>query len=102
MSFLENRPAREALEASILKSIVKRDIEMCDTWNRDAALAQPFGIKVELAQDEVEEVRKVIDGLEETELLINGSIRAVFLKGDIKERKGNYIFIFRYVYIGGL
>jgi hypothetical protein len=31
MSFLENRPAREALEASILKSIVKRDIEMCDT-----------------------------------------------------------------------
>ncbi len=31
MSFLENRTALEALETSILESIVKRDVEMCDT-----------------------------------------------------------------------
>jgi len=102
MSFLENRTALEALETSILESIVKRDVEMCDTWNRDAALAQPFGIRVELAQDEVEEVRKAVEELEEKELLIQDSIRVVFLKGDIKERKEKYTLIFRYVYVEGL
>ena len=102
MSFLNDRPLGEAIEDTILISLTERDRTICDTWNRDAALAQPFGIKAELAQDEVEEVTKGIKELEGKELLIQDAIKVEFLKGDVRERKGNFTLIYRYKYLEGL
>jgi hypothetical protein len=65
-------------------------------------LAQEFGVKAELAQDEVEDVKKGIVELAEQVLLINDGIQVFFIKGDVKERKDKATLIYRYKYLEGL
>ena len=101
MSFLNGRSAKEAIEESILKSLLERDAKICSTWDRNAALSVAFAVKAELSQDEVEEVKNYVSDLKEELLLINDKVKATFIKGDVKERKDIALLIFRYKYMGG-
>lgn len=60
-----------------------------------------FAVSAEIPQDEVEEVRSCMQELSGGELLISEKIRVNIIKGDIKERKGRAMLIFRYQHMGG-
>ena len=102
MSFLNGKSAKKAIEDSILESLLERDAKMCDTWDRNAALSLAFGVKSELSQDEVEEVKNYVTDLKDEEFLLNDKIKVQFIKGDVKERKDKALLIFRYKYLEGL
>jgi len=60
-----------------------------------------FAVSAEIPQDEVEEVRSGIVELSGNEILISEKVRVNIIKGDIKERKGKAMLIFRYQHMGG-
>jgi len=101
MSFLNGKSAKEAIEISILESLLERDSKICDAWDRKQALSIAFAVKSELSLDEVEEVRNYVQDLKEVEFLLNDKVKVQFIKGDVKERKNKALLIFRYKHLEG-
>jgi len=101
MSFLNDKSVKEAIEISILKSLLERDAKICESWNRNAALSVAFAVKAELSLDEVEEIKSYIENLKDEELLLKNKVKVTFIKGDVKERKDKALLIFRYKHLEG-
>lgn len=62
------------------------------------AIIGPWGIRVDLSEGQVEEVKEFIKDIDGTQLDL-GQASVKILKADVKERKDEYTLIFRYRYI---
>lgn len=92
----------EIINKSILESLKERDSKMCNTWNRDEALAVAYAVKVQLSQDEAKGNGDYIRELSGKEIVIDGRVRVEIVKADLKERNEKATLIMRYKYVDGL
>ena len=60
-----------------------------------------YALKVQLSQDEAEEVGSYIGKINGSEILIDDRVRVEIVKGDVKERNDKATMIMRYRHIEG-
>lgn len=96
MLFANDGNVEQALKDSIMKSVEERKTDMCETWDASTVMALPWGVKENVEPEYADAVNEYIKEVEGCEIALNLEIVAKLLKAGVKERKGQYILIYRY------
>lgn len=101
MAFIKNDNIEKSLKDSIWNDLILRDSKICDAWNRESSLSIAVGVKEELDVEELDTVKGYIENIGENEIALDSGAVVKLLKGDVKERKGKAVLIYRYQLLEG-
>jgi len=94
--FPENGNVIEDLKQVIVEDLRVREESACSTWNIDATLKLPWGVKSIVNGEYVEEIENYFNEIVGSKIIIDEEREVDILRGGLKERKGVYTLIFRY------
>ncbi len=78
-------------------SIIERKESICDTWDAVKVMSLPWGVKDFIEPNEAEGFTTFVETLVNTSITLPSGYVADILKGDVKEKKGKYLLIMRYI-----
>lgn len=96
MLFAHDGNVEKALLDSIENSIKQRETDMCNTWNPGDVMALPWGVKENVEPEYGDKVEAYVSKLEGSEVTLSSGQVVKIIKAGVKERKGEYVLIFRY------
>lgn len=83
----------EMMINSLKSSIDERIAKICDTWDYNAVMSAPWGVKEEIDIAKMDEYQKFF---EDNEQVLIDEYKIIILKYGIKERNGVATLIYRY------
>lgn len=87
---------KENFKQELIASLKQREEEACSTWDLEATLALPWGVKLDVDPEYADAVAEYIEDLQGKEIMIDLNNKVKILRIGMKERRGKYALVFRY------
>lgn len=94
--FPKDENIKENFKQELIDSLKQREEDACSTWDVQATLELPWGVKLDVDPDYADAVEEYIEGLEGEEIMIDLNNKVKILRIGMKERRGKYALVFRY------
>ena len=87
---------KEELIKLLEENLQERADGACDTWDPQAVMALPWGVKVDVEPANAEEVDAFMNGIVDEDIEISDGRKVKVLKSGLKQKNDQNILIFRY------